>query len=331
MNIKSERDIKWIDDFDKMKESVFERLLHTDQAIFTKTYFSLSQSLIDFSQPFIIKDQDDLEVKLKNSKNHYLWGGLPRDDIFSIKVGNFESQMTSRNYSNFMGLINFLGEMFVGEKTLEAQIEEKKWKTNQEIKSRHLMAELKDMGIDELRKHIESQMRMIEGGHLLSFPKSSIFEIFLRRASLKLLKDSEAHFEFSVSNFLKRDIYESTGKIESNYSIRKLNISHLKSEDSSSTEMLRRISEKVSQDNMLFINQVYYYVEGRSPQNKWKVVRNFEVYMAPIIIRLSQDVYSFITDFFFTKQSDGEGQSTEKEKKKDSNLHGTVGLYDSRC
>ncbi len=39
------------------------------------------------------------------------------------------------------------------------------------------------------------------------------------------------------------------------------------------------------------------------------VVRNFEIYFAPIIIRLSQDIYKFMMEFFFRKDNDKDNQA----------------------
>ncbi len=306
--------------------------MYTDQAIFTQTYYSLEESLIDFSKPFDLQNKSDLDKRLIGNKSFSLWNGLPRDSIFTIKVATFDSAMTSNNYNNFTILMAFISEIFVPEKSQESQREEKKnWQKNEEAKNRHLLNELKERGIDDTLKYIETQIRIFESEFPLQKNKSSIFEISLKKVSLTLLKGAEPHFVFSIVDFIKRDVYDSTGRVEVSYSIKKLNISHLKSEDPSSTEMLRRISEKTSKDKMLYINQVYYYVDGRHKQNRWLVNKNYEVFVAPVIIRLSPDIYTFITEFFFSSSTNPKDPADKKDALKTDDLHQKVPTPLTRC
>lgn len=236
--------------------------------------------------------------------------------------------MTSSNYSNFTGLMGFISEVFVREKSQEAELAEKQWQKNEEAKNRHLLSELKERGLEDTLKHIENQIRRFESEFPLQKSKASVFEVSLKKANLTLLKGAEAHFVFSIVDFIKRDVFDSTGRVEVSYSIKKLNISHLKSEDPSSTEMLRRISEKTSKDKMLYINQVYYYVDGSHRQNRWEVKKNYEVFLAPVIIRLSPEVYAFITEFFFSSPNSPKDSADPRDARKADDLHQKVAAAD---
>ena len=61
---------------------------------------------------------------------------------------------------------------------------------------------------------------------------------------------------------------------------------------------------------MIYINQVYYYVDGLVPTNKWEVVKNLEIYFAPLVISINQEFHDFMKEFFFH----GEGQDSNTNK-----------------
>ena len=65
---------------------------------------------------------------------------------------------------------------------------------------------------------------------------------------------------------------------------------------------------------MIFMNRVYYYVDGISPNNKWEIVRNFEIFFAPMTINITQDLYEFMIEFFISKESDRSGKDSFIEK-----------------
>jgi hypothetical protein len=54
---------------------------------------------------------------------------------------------------------------------------------------------------------------------------------------------------------------------------------------------------------MLFVNQVYYTVEGQKKTNRWTVIKNYEIQIAPIVMRLTQEIYNFMIEFFFSRDS----------------------------
>jgi hypothetical protein len=55
---------------------------------------------------------------------------------------------------------------------------------------------------------------------------------------------------------------------------------------------------------MIYINRVYYYVDGIHHTNKWEVVKNLEIYFSPLIININQDFHDFMKAFFLKSQSD---------------------------
>ena len=61
---------------------------------------------------------------------------------------------------------------------------------------------------------------------------------------------------------------------------------------------------------MIFVNRVYYYVEGISHVNKWEIVKNFEIFFAPMAINLTQNLYDFMIEFFYTNEADKGGKNT---------------------
>lgn len=55
---------------------------------------------------------------------------------------------------------------------------------------------------------------------------------------------------------------------------------------------------------MIYINQVYYYVDGIAQNNKWEVVKNLEIYFAPLVISINQEFHDFMKEFFLQSQGD---------------------------
>jgi hypothetical protein len=216
-------------------------MLYTDIAIFTKIYYQQEEYLIDFSKPFIV-DKEGLNKKLNQQKITYFWGGFPRSDYLTIDVKSFESGMDSLRYKNFNSLVSFVIELFVKNKNNQPSQEEQMDNKNQELESKLQLNELKDRGRENLTKHLDQQSRAKEAEFPLFHSRSSIFEFFLRKVNLKMLKDGEVHYILSIRDFCKRDEYETNGRVEQSYSVGKMSICHLKTSDGERLELLRRIT-----------------------------------------------------------------------------------------
>jgi hypothetical protein len=212
--------------------------LTTDQAIFTKSYFKMSESLIDFSKPF---DVD--AFKSKQKEVYRLWGPEPRYSKFSIDVGHFESAMNSRNYDNFNQLMQFFSETFAKKPTREETLNENYRQKNIESTNRALMSEFKELGIQGLQKHIENQVRIVENEFILYHSNANIFDIFVRKVTLRLLKDNDHHFELSIQRFRQTKTYETNGRNDMTLSMEKLKMTNLRCEDPASSELIRKLSE----------------------------------------------------------------------------------------
>lgn len=76
---------------------------------------------------------------------------------------------------------------------------------------------------------------------------------------------------------------------------------------------------------MIFINRVYYYVDGMVPTNSWEIVKNFEIFFAPLAINITQNFYDFMIEFFISKESDSSGQNTFIQKNLMETMKSQVG------
>lgn len=290
-------------------------MLNSDLAIFTKVYYQQEEYLIDFARPFIV-DKEGLNKKLNQQKITHFWGGFPRTDYLTVDVKTFESGMDSIRYKNFTSLVSFVIELFV-KQTKSTTPEDELQTMNAELESKLLLNELKERGKENLSKHLDLQSRTKEAEFPLFHSRSSIFEFFLRKVNLKMIKNGEVHYIISIRDFCKKDEFESNGRVEQSYSVGKLSVCHLKTESGEKLELLRRVSidskcELLEQlhENMIFVNRVYYYVEGISHVNKWEIVKNFEIFFAPMAINLTQNLYDFMIEFFYTNEADKGGKNT---------------------
>lgn len=240
-------DTKWInkmeqiDRVNKIDKNLFVSMLNTDLAIFTKSYYQQEEYLIDFSKPFIV-DSEGLNKKLNQQKITHFWGGCPRTDYLTVDVRTFESGMDSIRYKNFTSLVSFVIELFVKQKPKGENLEEDLQNKNAELESNLLLNELKDRGRENLTKHLDLQSRTKEADFPMFHSRSSIFEFFLRKVNLKLIKNGEVHYLLSIRDFCKKDEFETNGRVEQNYSVGKLSVSHLVTETGEKHELLRRIS-----------------------------------------------------------------------------------------
>jgi len=300
-NIRTVSDIHWITDYARIDPSIFETVLKTDRAVFTKVFCRLDESVIDFSKPLDMS-AEAIDRRLKEKVNVFKWGTSTRDDSFTIDVGNFESGMDSKNYSNFVAMVNFIIDVFVKNKSKEDSQKEVNDLKNEHLKNKNMLSELKEQGKEGLIKHVEQQIRTKEAIFTQNQSRASIFEVNLGKVALKLLKDGKAHYALSITSFQKKDVFETSGRNEVTYRVGRLSVTHLQAEGNQTQELLRRSSEKSAADDMIYSNMQYFYVDGQMPVNKWLVVKNFEIYVAPIIIKLSQDVYTFMTEFFFNQK-----------------------------
>lgn len=208
--------------------------------MFTKLFFQQDEYLIDFSKPFVV-DKESIDERLKQQKITHFWGGQPRIDHLTVDVRTFESGMDSKRYTNFVNLVNFVIDIFV-KKTKEKTAEEKDDKKNKELEIKQKLNELKDKGKDNLIKYLDQVSRAKEAEFPLFYSKSSTFECLLRKVSFKLLKDGEPHYVLTMKDFIKRDNYESNGRVEQTYSLGKLNVTNLMSKDPAASELLRAIT-----------------------------------------------------------------------------------------
>lgn len=294
--------------------------MNTDLAIFTKVYYQQEDYLIDFSKPFIV-DREGLNKKLNQQKITHFWGGFPRTEYLTVDVKTFESGMDSLRYKNFTSLVSFVIELFVKKKAKGASSEDDLQNKNVELESKLLLNELKDRGKENLSKHLDLQSRAKETEFPLFHSRSSIFEFFLRKVNLKMVKNGEVHYILSFRDFCKRDEFETNGRVEQTYSVGKLSVCHLTTESGEKHELLRKIttdsrllSSELLHENMIFVNRVYYYVEGISHTNKWEIVKNFEIFFAPMAINITQNFYDFMIEFFIAKESDKSGMNTFIQK-----------------
>lgn len=216
-------------------------VLNSDLTIFTNVYYQQEEYLIDFAKPFIV-DKEGLNTKLNQQKITHFWGGMPRNKYLTIDVKTFESGMDSVRYRNFNSLVAFIVELFVKNKKQDASANEKGQTVNYELKSKQKLNELKERGKENLSKHLDLQSRAKEAEFPMFHSRSSIFEFFLRKVNLKMIKNGEVHYILSIRDFCKRDDYETNGRVEQSYSVGKMSVCHLKTAGGEKMELLRRIT-----------------------------------------------------------------------------------------
>lgn len=77
---------------------------------------------------------------------------------------------------------------------------------------------------------------------------------------------------------------------------------------------------------MIYVNRVYFYVEGINPTNKWEVVKTFELFFAPLAINITQHLYDFMIEFFISKESGKSNQNSFVEKDFMESMRAKVGF-----
>jgi hypothetical protein len=81
---------------------------------------------------------------------------------------------------------------------------------------------------------------------------------------------------------------------------------------------------------MLFLNEVYYTVDGQNKSNKWTVIKNYELLIAPIVMRLTQEIYNFMLEFFFSRDS-VKKENVLVDNRLQRSLEQTVSAIKGRC
>lgn len=81
---------------------------------------------------------------------------------------------------------------------------------------------------------------------------------------------------------------------------------------------------------MIYVNQVYYTVDGMTPSNKWDVVKNLEIYFAPLAVSINQEFHDFMKEFFFRDETEG-CKAVAGDKKASETIKAKVILTYLRC
>lgn len=76
---------------------------------------------------------------------------------------------------------------------------------------------------------------------------------------------------------------------------------------------------------------MYYSVDGMVPSNKWEVVKNLEVYFAPLAVNINQEFHDFMKEFFFDNDSIDANKSSLDDKKARESLKAKVSFPQNRC
>ena len=282
-------------------EQVFQRILRAGGASFVKRFFRFGESVCDFSVPV----QGGLRGVAggPNVQTCKGWGGEKRNQEFLIDINKFESSMDSKNYQNFLRLVGFVVETFVKAPQDDVPASKKHNDTLDDSKIKNMMTELHQLGKEGLMNHFEQQLRLTENQILHANSGASLFEVNLTNVKLQLLKDGAPRYEFAIQEYMQSTEFEHSGRTEVRYKTKSLEILNYQQDSPDKNQLLRRISQQIVGQDMLSIHQVYYTVKGKQYDNKWDVYRNFEIFLAPMILKLTQDMYSFMMEFFFSKDT----------------------------
>lgn len=280
-----------------VRHGILNRIAYCEKASFRYIYYSNDQCVIDFSKP--IENQNLSKIE-NNEPRLYLWNGKFRVTRFVANIGLFVSVMSSQDLEIFFIMNEFLMGLLANseKKTIK--------KENLEAKHKRMLQELKELGAEGLRKHIEMKIREIGSIQRHNEMRTSnrfSFEYFLEKYELSMTEGEKKFLKLEISKCHGKHVFASEGHNEFKFSIKEIEIDNPMIEIGEKNKILKRLSkEKNKAQNAIMVSQSFFNIKGLNELNNWRVVNNLEIMITPLRVNITKEIYEKISNYLFARE-----------------------------
>lgn len=273
------------------------RIIQCDRAFFTYTTFNLNECLIDFSRPLELGRFGSKLFQGQNHAKRMLWNNKFRINCFSINVGQLTATMDSIHFDSLQRQIEFLMQLSA-RKQNEA-------KNNEDIILEAMRRELKELGLDGQKKYMEMKAQnFIEAQHSSknNAKRRWTFEYFVSNVVVRMTKNEKVFLNVNIGNLSGEHCFEDGG-CDMTFKIKKIKVENPGAKDPKEQVILRRVNDEEDDTYTVTISQQYFIIQGNNPQVSWRIVNNFEIILAPLILNLSTNLAKLISEYVFHREN----------------------------
>ena len=232
-----------------------------------------------------------------------MWGSEPRIGSLSVKIDHWVSFMDHGSFMGFKDILDFLNILVTSNQMKMQELELQQQKTE----------ELRHVGRTNLGKYLEEKTR--ERGAGTARQKSKV-QYTINEGSLKLTTSDMPFINVKLQNFVATSI--SFADDSSNYVLKmhSIEIENLLENTPDYKLILSRFPDALPEEDMIqFTNEVFFVAGIANPTHRWKVFDKFEFKIAPMVIKLTEEIYQKFYEWSFQEPKISEDQKKEGKVK----------------
>ena len=311
-----------------LRQGLLLRIISCDRAFFNYNGFDLDQCEIDFSKPIEVmkpnatfkhfeeeqmyfqynngeaienfmneipnvKDNEDFKNKILQQNQAYMWKNEPRINSLIVKIDKLTSYMDSYGLSVFRNImLDFVILLLSSNKAKLEELE-----LNQQM-----FNEFKHVGRKNLSKYIQS--RLAENDSVPTRKKSK-FEYSISKCCYSLTKDESPFINLSIEELFGSTTIYTDDSNDFVLQIKSIDIANLLEDKSDYNMILTKLVtdpllNSSNKGPMFYLKNHSYFVPGiANAAHKWRVYEIFEIKGSNVVVKLTEDIYQKIYEYFF--------------------------------
>lgn len=301
------------------RKGVLTPIIHCDTASASYIYYRLGECPIDFSQQVYIPGRNGMDG-IRQQDDPFLWNRQQRINRAMVDVGFFNSQMSDQDFEIFLQMNTFIMAL------ISIDQFDTLGKMHNETINRRMLAELKSTGIDGMIKYLQQRIQERMGETRIGALSRirSTFEYSFTKVILKMniVQGEQEVMKVIINNCHGLHTSKMDGMKEIKFGIQDFVIDNPQVKEGENNRVLRRIEEGLSSESeAIVVTQQYFTVEGQdledevikgdiaelgliqSSRNIWKVVNNFEIIVAPMVVNVTKKIYFQLQEYFFAREN----------------------------
>jgi len=108
-----------------------------------------------------------------------------------------------------------------------------------------------------------------------------------------------------ISEFHGKHTSSSDGHNDFTVGVKNIEMKNMVTTKSKHSNALKRLAHQQNrQEQAILVNQSHFIVPGQNPQNRWKIVSNYEIMITPFRLDITEEIYEKLNNYIFRKETE---------------------------